>query len=267
MSEQRITGGVEANPHSHPWIVLLRSFHSNKYCGGIILPTYSVNFSSFILTAAHCVYKSKISYLLVLAGVHDIQSLSDEGIVAATVKNVFIHPFYLYNSDYDVAILKLKNPLLYNSYILPACLPRKNEYLKPRTRCLASGWGAIDGGAYKPMKLQNSIISRTPIFTTKLMQTEIIIHSHSFCQHESVFYDSYDDEIFICGGDTFGIKGANTRDSGGPLVCMKSGVWTLYGVVKARGHHHETQPSLFISTARITAWLESYTNFTDFEKR
>ncbi|KRY32320.1 Chymotrypsinogen B [Trichinella spiralis] len=199
---------------------------------------------------------NQISYLLVLAGVHDIQSLSDEGIVAATVKNVFIHPFYLYNSDYDVAILKLKNPLLYNSYILPACLPRKNEYLKPRTRCLASGWGAIDGGAYKPMKLQNSIISRTPIFTTKLMQTEIIIHSHSFCQHESVFYDSYDDEIFICGGDTFGIKGANTRDSGGPLVCMKSGVWTLYGVVKARGHHHETQPSLFISTARITAWLE-----------
>ncbi|KRY21930.1 Transmembrane protease serine 9 [Trichinella patagoniensis] len=242
MSEHRITGGVEANPHSHPWIVLLRSFHSNKYCG--------VNFSSFILTSAHCVYQSNISHLLVLAGVHDIQSLSDEGIVAATVKNVFIHPFYLYNSDYDVAILKLKNPLLYNSYILPACLPRKNEYLKPRTRCLASGWGAIDG-------VQNSIISRTPIFTTKLMQTEIIIHSHSFCQHESVFYDSYDDEIYICGGDIFGIKGTNTRDSGGPLVCMKSGVWTLYGVVKARGHHHETQPSLFISTARITAWLET----------
>ncbi|KRZ76775.1 Transmembrane protease serine 9 [Trichinella papuae] len=223
MSEQRITGGIEANPHSHPWIVLLRSFHSNNYCAGVILPTYSVNFSSYILTSAHCVYQSNISNLLVLAGIHDIHSLSDEGIVAATVKNVFVHPFYLYNSDYDVAILKLKNPLLYNSYILPACLPRKNEYLKPRTRCLVSGWGAIDG-------VQNSIICRTPIFTTKLMQTEIIIHSHSFCQHESVFSGSYDDEIYICGGDIFGIKGTNVRDSGGPLVCLKSGVWTLYGV-------------------------------------
>ncbi|KRX64879.1 Transmembrane protease serine 9 [Trichinella sp. T9] len=256
----RITGGVEANPHSHPWIVLLRSFHSNKYCGGIILPTYSVNFSSFILTSAHCVYRSNISHLLVLAGVHDIQSLSDEGIVAATVKNVFIHPFYLYNSDYDVAILKLKNPLLYNSYILPACLPRKNEYLKPRTRCLASGWGAIDG-------VQNSIISRTPIFTTKLMQTEIIIHSHSFCQHESVFYDSYDDEIYICGGDIFGIKGTNTRDSGGPLVCMKSGVWTLYGVVKARGHHHETQPSLEqIKDGNLECGLPKYQPIYEFSE-
>ncbi|KRX45325.1 Transmembrane protease serine 9 [Trichinella murrelli] len=260
MSEHRITGGVEANPHSHPWIVLLRSFHSNKYCGGIILPTYSVNFSSFILTSAHCVYRSNISHLLVLAGVHDIQSLSDEGIVAATVKDVFIHPFYLYNSDYDVAILKLKNPLLYNSYILPACLPRKNEYLKPRTRCLASGWGAIDG-------VQNSIISRTPIFTTKLMQTEIIIHSHSFCQHESVFYDSYDDEIYICGGDIFGIKGTNTRDSGGPLVCMKSGVWTLYGVVKARGHHHETQPSFEqIKDGNLECGLPKYQPIYEFSE-
>ncbi|KRY75597.1 Chymotrypsinogen B [Trichinella pseudospiralis] len=191
-----------------------------------------------------------------LRRIHDIQRLSDEGIVAATVKNVFVHPFYLHNNDYDVAILKLKNPLLYNRYILPACLPRENEYLKPRTRCLVSGWGAIDGGVYKPIKSQNFITFRTPIFTTKLMQTEIIIHSHSFCQHQSVFYHSYNDKIYICGGDTFGIKGTNVRDSGGPLVCLKSGVWTLYGVVKARGHYHETQPSLFISTARITAWLE-----------
>ena len=38
----RIYKGNEADPHSHPWVVLIKLFPSNNQFGGVILSTHHV---------------------------------------------------------------------------------------------------------------------------------------------------------------------------------------------------------------------------------
>lgn len=54
----KIINGFEAKPNSLPWIVSLRDLNSNNlhFCGGSLI------YDQFVLTAAHCVYDSKVKY-------------------------------------------------------------------------------------------------------------------------------------------------------------------------------------------------------------
>ena len=65
------------------------------------------------------------------------------------IDKVFIHPNYNPPStgpDYDVALIKLKEPITFNNDVRPVCLPTRE--FPNGTNCYVTGWGATrEGGS------------------------------------------------------------------------------------------------------------------------
>ena len=119
----RIVGGSIAESPI-PWQVRVGG------CGGTILDEYT------ILSAAHC-----RDYSYILAGY--ISAQSGPQAQRIRVKNVFRHPkFNYFAKRFDYSIVKLREPLIFNSNVKPACLPKSADF-NVGNSALASGWGSI----------------------------------------------------------------------------------------------------------------------------
>ncbi|OXB70110.1 UNVERIFIED_CONTAM: hypothetical protein H355_014773 [Colinus virginianus] len=60
-----------------------------------------------------------------------------------SVKQYIIHPsFNKTTMDSDIALLQLAEPLEFNHYVSPVCLPAKEEVVQPSSVCIVTGWGA-----------------------------------------------------------------------------------------------------------------------------
>ena len=58
------------------------------------------------------------------------------------IDQIFKHPNHnppVTGTDYDVALIKLKEPITFNNDVRPVCLPTKD--FPPGTNCYISGWG------------------------------------------------------------------------------------------------------------------------------
>lgn len=72
---------------------------------------------------------------------------TDENAVTVNVTRVIPHP--LFNPmilDFDVAVLELARPLVFNKYIQPVCLPLAMQKFPVGKKCLISGWGDLQEG-------------------------------------------------------------------------------------------------------------------------
>lgn len=75
-----------------------------------------------------------------IPGEHDLNQL--EGYEQnMTIDRIFIHPQYdaYKNHDYDVALMKLKTPIMYNRRVRPVCLAQSDFAVG--TSCYVTGWG------------------------------------------------------------------------------------------------------------------------------
>ena len=59
------------------------------------------------------------------------------------VDKIIVHPNYSREAtaryDYDVALIKLRDPIIFNSNVRPVLLPTTD--FPPGTNCYATGWG------------------------------------------------------------------------------------------------------------------------------
>ena len=64
------------------------------------------------------------------------------------VEKIIIHENYNTNTiDNDIAILKLKTPLIFNDDVQPACLPHSNFAPEKYGQIgVVSGWGSLSEG-------------------------------------------------------------------------------------------------------------------------
>jgi len=63
------------------------------------------------------------------------------------IDQIFTHPDYKPQEtgyDYDVALIKLKEPITFNDDVRPVCLPTMD--FPPGTNCYVTGWGATREG-------------------------------------------------------------------------------------------------------------------------
>ena len=129
----RIVGGSIAE-FPIPWQVrVLGNFYR---CGGTILDEYT------ILSAAHCKI-TRNDYIL--AGYTSRQS--GPAAQKIYVKNVFNHQNYnKITKDFDYSIVKLREPLIFNSKVKPACLPTEN--FVSGDVAVASGWGSTQDSKF-----------------------------------------------------------------------------------------------------------------------
>ncbi|KAM4730647.1 transmembrane protease serine 3 [Anableps anableps] len=228
----RIVGGNISKPGQFPWQVSLH-FQSEHVCGGSIIT------SSWILTAAHCVYGFEYSSLWM---VH--VGLTEQLIHAAyarAVKSIVHHPQYRDKGlDYDIALMRLEEPLVFNGLVEPICLPNYGEEFAEGTMCWISGWGATEEDGDTSVVLRSAMI---PLISTKT------------CNQPEV-YKGLISSWMICAGYLEGGIDACQGDSGGPLACEDSSVWKLVGATSwGIGCAVWNKPGVYTRITKALSWI------------
>jgi len=76
-----------------------------------------------------------------ITGEHDLRK-ADGTEQVIPIDQIFIHPNYnppVTGPDYDVALIKLREPITFKNDVRPVCLPTKD--FPPGTNCYVTGWG------------------------------------------------------------------------------------------------------------------------------
>ncbi|XP_066971123.1 serine proteinase stubble-like isoform X2 [Macrobrachium rosenbergii] len=231
----RISGGLDASPHSHPWIAVLFNSHK-QFCGGSLIDR------THILTAAHCVAHMSqvdIQNLRVRLGAHNIRQ-QERTVQEYKVARVVRHKDYdsrrLYN---DVAMLTLETAVRYNSKVRPVCLDSSSNTYEGDMVTVA-GWGSMYEGGPQPSTLYN---------------VKLRVWSNEECR---VKYGGAAPggivSSYLCAGQDG--KDSCQGDSGGPLVKQIGGVWTQVGIVSwgigcGKGHY----PGVYSRVSSFLPWI------------
>lgn len=205
----RIIKGEDAVPHSAPYIVSLSSKaerHSH-ICGGTIIA------KDWIVTAGHCI--SKPVGMGVIAGLH-VRSEVDEKTQSRVVDFGLVHENFAGGvGPYDIALLHISEPFVYNEWVQPANLPEREEIHSGVAHLY--GWGQVKAFNFAAAKVLQTV-------TTQLIEyneCEESLGDNSPIRATNICTDSLQKGISACNGD-----------SGGPLVQEQEGVASeIIGIV------------------------------------
>ncbi|UXI18385.1 hypothetical protein NH340_JMT04328 [Sarcoptes scabiei] len=239
----RIIGGQDAYFGEFPWQVHIKI--TKHQCGGAL-----VN-SRFIVTAAHCIYQAPMNQLNVIIGAHDIEDPRFQDIPPQyfRVSRVILHPNFRFSAShpdrFDVALIKLDNPVRFSDSVLPVCLPEDNLRFEGR-KGVVTGWGKTDPA------LSNR-------YGTRLLQkVDVPIIDNEKCEiwHRTRGIDLRIFSEMMCAGYEDGQKDACVGDSGGPLVLNINGRWTLAGITSAGfGCAQSRQPGIYHRVSHTVDWI------------
>ncbi|XP_018336881.1 uncharacterized protein LOC108745240 [Agrilus planipennis] len=132
--DNRIIGGERVNIQKYPYQVAI--FQNEEFiCGGAIIK------DKFVLTAAHCFESSlDAKEYRVKAGITNL----DEDGQSRNVVKIFQHEKYTL-SDYDIAIILVDNPFVFDKNVAKIRLPNDDICLKIHDVVTITGYGTTDG--------------------------------------------------------------------------------------------------------------------------
>merc|ERR1711872_160630 len=243
---QRIVGGTETKKNEYPWQVLLKK-DGRFSCGGSLISNQAV------LTAAHCLTTSTARRYKVQLGVHDMNNKEAHELELEPSK-VIKHPEYnSYTQDNDVAIIILKEPVVFTHYYSAVCLPTKGSSYYGRD-AIVSGWGTTYFGSKKP--------------SDRLQDAEVgTMTNAQCCNGKDGKYKCYElKKSMLCAAAPG--KDACQGDSGGPLTTKQGGNHVLIGVVSwGYGCAEKNYPGVYARTESQLDWIEkilsTYTQASD----
>ncbi|XP_074060713.1 transmembrane protease serine 9 [Macrotis lagotis] len=229
----KIVGGFDAAKGEVPWQVSLKE-GSRHFCGATVVG------ERWLVSAAHCFNHTKMDIVKAYLGTTSLTG-ADGSAVKVSIKSVVLHPSY--NPvilDFDVAVLELASPILFNKYIQPVCLPLAIQKFPVGRKCMISGWGNThEGNGSKPEILQKASVG---------------IIDQKTC---SVLYNFSLTDRMICAGFLEGKIDSCQGDSGGPLACEETpGVFYLAGVVSwGIGCAQAKKPGVYSRMTRLKDWI------------
>ncbi|XP_062313421.1 transmembrane protease serine 3-like [Osmerus eperlanus] len=229
---RRIVGGNVSASGQFPWQVSLH-FQNEHLCGGSIIT------SQWILTAAHCVYG--FAYPTLWALHVGLIEQPVNGAQALAVEKIIYHDRYRPKGlDYDIALMKLAEPLIFNGYVEPICLPNFGENFEDGLICWISGWGASEDGGEGSVSMHSA---RVPLISTKV------------CSQPGV-YQGFISSWMICAGYLEGGTDSCQGDSGGPLACEDMAVWKLVGATSwGQGCAERNKPGVYTRITQSLYWI------------
>uniref|UniRef100_A0A915IE53 Peptidase S1 domain-containing protein n=1 Tax=Romanomermis culicivorax TaxID=13658 RepID=A0A915IE53_ROMCU len=212
---KRIKNGIIAAPFSRPWMG--RLYKANQLdisptgvCGAFLIsrqPNHLSHMdygsSDIVLTAAHCIPGNTKDYY-VSFGRHNVSAEHEPNKLDVYVEHALIHRQYCHRSSFkecasnDIAMLKLKEPVVFNKFIKPLALSNSSSLLN----CSMSGWG-------NPVELDN------------LLRTILL-------------NDTTDRGFYVEGVTIDGAHIVN-GDSGSPIVCLMNEQYVVRGIVSRSG--------------------------------
>ncbi|KAF5909212.1 transmembrane protease serine 3-like, partial [Clarias magur] len=222
----RIVGGNTSLPGQYPWQVSLQ--YQNQYlCGGSLIT------NQWIVTAAHCVYGFANPALWTVQ--LDLTHQPVSGAADLSVMKILFHSAYQPEGlSYDIALIKLTQPLTFNGQVQPICLPNTDEEFSSGSMCWISGWGATKVGGEVSASLHSALV---PLLSIR----ECGIPGLSPWN--------------ICAGYLTGGAGTCQGDSGGPLACQAS-VWKLAGAASwVQGCGKPNSPGVYTSIPYALSWI------------
>lgn len=239
----RIVGGQEAEPHTHPWIASLTDERLKLFCGGSLIN------DRYILTAAHCLPGKTPETVRVIMGHHDFLRLKDATVFL--VDKLISYPNYTAsdpNQRFDLALIRLKEKVLFNQHIQPVCLPGR-KLGREFDLLVAAGWGQLGEDLGTSIRLQEVALPevRLPECIKKLRPTRVN-YRH------------------ICAGNQN--KDACGGDSGGPLITFDNSTgltrwkkrWTQVGVTSwGIRCAHSYYPGVFTRVYAYADWINQTT--------
>ncbi|XP_049663063.1 transmembrane protease serine 9 isoform X3 [Accipiter gentilis] len=230
----RIVGGSEASRGEFPWQVSLRE-NNEHFCGAAILT------EKWLVSAAHCFTEFQDPAMwAAYTGTTSLRG-SDSSTVKMDIARIIPHPSYNPDTaDYDVAVLELKRPVTFTTYIQPVCLPDAGHHFPTSKKCLISGWGYLkEDFLVKPEFLQKA--------TVELLD-------QTLC---SSLYSHVLTDRMMCAGYLEGKIDSCQGDSGGPLVCQEpSGKFFLAGIVSwGIGCAEARRPGVYTRVTKLRNWI------------
>jgi len=162
-----------------------------------------------------------------------------------TVSGIYLHPLHrsLQHSDqYNVALIKLQEPLLISKVVKPICL--KEDNIQPRQLCVSVGWSQ---GSNRGVSFSQYLgYLPQPQVETSLCNSTSMYNGHvtadQFCSLDS--------------GDSVTCQ----DDEGSTVVCVTgAGSWELAGILSSRSQCRSARPSLYTSLPAVHSWIHSTT--------
>ncbi|XP_012160458.1 serine protease gd [Ceratitis capitata] len=239
-----VYGGIEVLRGQFPWLTAIYRKDTdalNFICGGSLISRRTV------ISAAHCFKRLQSTQIVLFLGRHDLDSYSEEGVVARDVNKMIIHPDYANDKpNADIALLEIEALETFSEYIKPICLWSEvveNSLIVGKTATVV-GWG------YEGEK--NKDISPLP----KMVDVNIV--SKDDCLRSSAAFQPLITDYTICAGNRDG-TGPCMGDSGGALMMQRNGRWVLRGIVSvgqsSRQRCNLYEYVVYCDAAKYMSWV------------
>ncbi|XP_051972501.1 transmembrane protease serine 2-like [Xyrauchen texanus] len=157
-----------------------------------------------------------------------------------SVHRIVMHQFDPKSNNNDIALMKLKSPLMITSSVRPVCLPNPGMYFSAPRECYITGWGALYSGGPAPETLQ---------------EAKIELIDSTTCNSRPVYNGQITDNM-ICAGKLAGGVDSCQGDSGGPLVIQENSLWWLIGDTSwGDGCAFRNKPGVYGNVTYFLDWI------------
>ncbi|XP_064480189.1 uncharacterized protein LOC135393828 isoform X2 [Ornithodoros turicata] len=226
-----------------PYLALIYGVNSDRACHAEILSPM------WLLTSAGCLDQlpSNVSWLNVQANFDGDGLFVEQKDVAQVVKHPHASQFRSnVLPDYDLALVRLAQPLEFSSHLTSVCLPE--DVVRPGVTCFVGSFG--DGRARVPFEKSPSII-----------HLPLVINEPSTCNSDLHYKKSVSNQMICADGGNMKRQLCDS-DLGSPLMCLSSNnIWRLAGVLSYQrfcGAYHK-QPAVFANIFGMRDFIDTFT--------